>query len=279
MFAPLLLGIPSIITNILFRGAKQQESSIQYKDRLVKTDKFVVGIDPKKFDDILAKTKVQERIAELKERYKDIKVIIGVDRLDYIKGLVQKLKGFEKFLLDHPEWMGKVVLIQVAVPSREDVAEYQNLESEISCCVGKINGKLSEYKYPFRRQFAHTSSYHFFNIGSPDSTPIIYLHRSVPFTELSALYSIADACLLSSTRDGMNLVAFEYIACQANRYGVLVLSEFAGASAFMQPDSINFHPANLRDMSEAIHRALTMSDSERTERYERLRKFVDTHTR
>jgi hypothetical protein len=116
---------------------------VLYKDRLVKTDKFVVGIDPQKFDDTLKKPEVQARIKELGERYKDVKVILGVDRLDYIKGLVQKLHGFEQFLSDNPEWVGKVVLIQVAVPSREDVKEYQELETEISCTVGKINGKFS----------------------------------------------------------------------------------------------------------------------------------------
>lgn len=103
----------------------------------------MVGIDPQKFDDTLEKTEVQERIKELSERYKDVKVILGVDRLDYIKGLVQKLKGFEQFLSDNPDWVGKVILIQVAVPSREDVKEYQELETEISCTVGKINGRFS----------------------------------------------------------------------------------------------------------------------------------------
>jgi trehalose 6-phosphate synthase len=110
----------------------------------VKTDKFVVGIDPQKFYDALERPEVQQRIRELEQRYKDVKVIVGVDRLDYTKGLLQKLLGFEIFLSDHPNWVGKVVLIQVAVPSREDVKEYQELESEISQTVGRINGKFSE---------------------------------------------------------------------------------------------------------------------------------------
>jgi trehalose 6-phosphate synthase len=129
--------------NWLHRDAHSQDSKVQYRNRLVKTDKFVVGIDPQKFTDSLQKSEVQDRIHELKERYKDIKVIVGIDRLDYIKGLVQKLHGFELFLSDHPDWVGKVVLIQVAVPSREDVKEYRELESEINQTVGKINGKFS----------------------------------------------------------------------------------------------------------------------------------------
>jgi trehalose-6-phosphate synthase len=131
-----------------YRGARPQDSTILYKDRLVKTGRFTVGIDPQKFDETLAKTEVKDRIRQLKERYKDVKVIVGVDRLDYIKGLVQKLQGFEQLLSDNPDWDGKIVLIQVAVPSREDVKEYQQLETEISCHVGKINGKFSSFHKP-----------------------------------------------------------------------------------------------------------------------------------
>lgn len=114
---------------------------IQYKNRLICADKFIVGIDPLKFDDALRKPEVQTRISELEEKYRGVKVILGVDRLDYIKGLTQKLKAFDMFLDDHPELNNKVVLIQVAVPSREDVKEYQSLETELSTIAGKINGK------------------------------------------------------------------------------------------------------------------------------------------
>lgn len=105
------------------------------------------------------------------------------------------------------------------------------------------------------------------------------MHRSVPFTELAALYSIADACLLTSTRDGMNLVSFEYVACQADRHGVLILSEFAGAASFMQEGSICFHPANKTEMSEAIYAALHLDPAERKRKHEYLRDFVNEHTR
>jgi trehalose 6-phosphate synthase len=107
----------------------------------------------------------------------------------------------------------------------------------------------------------------------------VYLHRSIPFTELTALYSIADMCLLTSSRDGMNLVAFEYIACQEQRHGVLALSEFAGASVFMADGTVAFHPANIKEMSQAINKGLTMSRDERTERYKKLERFVNTNTR
>lgn len=107
-----------------------------------------MGIDPQKFADTLEKPEVQDRIKTLEDKYKGIKVIVGVDRLDYIKGLTQKLKGFDSFLDDHPELRNKVVLIQVAVPSREDVKEYQDLETELSTLAGKINGKHGTVNLP-----------------------------------------------------------------------------------------------------------------------------------
>lgn len=105
------------------------------------------------------------------------------------------------------------------------------------------------------------------------------MHRSVPFTELTALYAIADACLLTSMRDGMNLVCFEYVACQAKKHGVLVLSEFAGASSFMNGGCITFHPANTKELSDAIYRAITMKPDERESNYNQLRRFIDKNTR
>lgn len=108
---------------------------------MVCIDKFIVGIDPQKFNDTLQQPAVRERIKTLEEKYGGIKVIVGVDRLDHIKGLTQKLKGFDAFLDDHPELQNKVVLIQVAVPSREDVKEYKELDTELNTIAGMINGK------------------------------------------------------------------------------------------------------------------------------------------
>lgn len=131
------------------RGARTEiPNQIQYKSRLICTGNFIVGIDPQKFTDTLQKPDVQRRIASLEERYKGVQVIVGVDRLDHIKGLTQKLKGFDTFLDDHPELQNKVVLIQVAVPSREDVKEYQDLETELSTLAGKINGKHGKFNNP-----------------------------------------------------------------------------------------------------------------------------------
>lgn len=116
-------------------------------------------------------------------------------------------------------------------------------------------------------------------IATPDKSPLIYIHRPIPFDELTALYYIADVCLLTSRRDGMNLVAFEYVACQAERHGVLALSELAGAASFMGPGSVPFHPSSEKALAQAIYTAVTMDAKERRWKYEYLRDFVNTHTR
>ncbi|KAJ5562508.1 hypothetical protein N7461_001269 [Penicillium sp. DV-2018c] len=233
-----------------------ENGQIHHEDRVVQAGKFVVGIDYKRFADAHNDKEVNSRIKELETLYKGKQVIIGVDRMDYTKGLPEKLEGFRTFLQEHPDMADKVVLIQVAVPSREDVKEYQELEAQVSKLVGQITGKYA----------------------TPESSPLLYIHRSVPFPELTALYSISDACLLTSRRDGMNLVATEYVACQEARHGVLVLSEFTGAATFLKPGSLLFNPSSTHGLSESLYEALTMSKEDRTRNYEKLRDFVTTNT-
>ncbi|KAL4875402.1 glycosyl transferase [Aspergillus karnatakaensis] len=229
---------------------------VEYRGHKARTGTFIVGVDPQKFTDGLANEEVRARVEELEDAYKKKIVILGVDRLDYTKGLVQKLQGYDYFLQQHPELKRKVCLVQVAIPSREDVKEYQDLERELCMLVGKINGEHS----------------------SPDGSPIIYIHHSVPFTDLTALYRIADICLVTSHRDGMNLVAAEYVACQKDRYGVLVLSELAGAAAFMGEGSITFNPSSAQQLTDSIYKAATMTREEKKEGYEKLAEFVTTNT-
>jgi len=132
----------------------------------------------------LEKESVKRRIQQLEQRFDGVKLIVGVDRLDYIKGVPQKLHALELFLTQHPEWIGKVVLVQLAVPSRQDVEEYQNLQATVNELVGRINGRF----------------------GTVEFMPIHFMHKSLPYDELCALYAVSDVCLVSSTRDGMNLV-------------------------------------------------------------------------
>ncbi|KAK9470934.1 glycosyl transferase [Dipodascopsis tothii] len=236
-------------------GLQTMPNGVSYNGKTVAVGTFPIGIDPEKFLDGLATERVQKRIAQLEDKFRGVKIMVGVDRLDYIKGVPQKLHAFEVFLTEHPEWIGKVVLVQVAVPSRQDVEEYQNLRAVVNELVGRINGKF----------------------GTIEFMPIHFMHKSVNFDELIALYSVSDACLVSSTRDGMNLVSYEYIACQQNRHGVLILSEFTGAAQSLN-GSVIVNPWNTEDMSEAIYDAMTMPDDVRVENQKKLFKYVEKYT-
>ncbi|GAA5976982.1 hypothetical protein JCM21900_005922, partial [Sporobolomyces salmonicolor] len=165
-------------------GLKCLPNRVELVGRHADVGTFPIGIEPTQFLECLEQPSVLDRVASLRRRFSGAKLIVGVDRLDYIKGVPQKLHAMEVFLEEHPEWIGKVVLIQVAVPSRQDVEEYQNLRASVNELVGRINGRF----------------------GTVDWMPIHFMHRSVPFSELTALYAVSDACLITSTRDGMNLV-------------------------------------------------------------------------
>jgi trehalose 6-phosphate synthase/phosphatase len=219
---------------------------------------FPIGIDPTKFVDALKTSTVQNHIQEFSEKFKGRKVILGIDRLDYIKGIAQKLLAYEKFLKTHPEWIGKCVLVQIAVPSRTDVVEYQKLRSNIHEIVSQINGKY----------------------GSVHSLPIHYLDQSIPFDQMTALYAIADCMFITSVRDGMNLVAFEYIACQSNRKGVLVLSEFAGAAQSLGPlpGCLVINPHDVNESSSSLFTALTMEDHEKQKLHCNAFQYVLNHS-
>lgn len=229
---------------------------MEFQGKVITVGAFPIGIDPEKFEEGLKKPKVQERIATLEKKFQGVKLIVGVDRLDYIKGVPQKLHALEVFLTEHPEWIGKVVLVQVAVPSRQDVEEYQNLRAVVNELVGRINGKF----------------------GTIEFMPIHFMHKSVSFDELIALYAVSDVCLVSSTRDGMNLVSYEYIACQQKRHGSMILSEFAGAAQSLN-GSLIVNPWNTEELADAIHDAVTMGDEQRLLNYQKLAKYVNKYTR
>ncbi|ORY67186.1 trehalose-6-phosphate synthase [Pseudomassariella vexata] len=230
-------------------------NGVEYNGKFVTVGAFPIGIDPDKFVVGLKKPKVQERIAALSRKFEGVKLIVGVDRLDYIKGVPQKLHALEVFLTEHPEWIGKIVLVQVAVPSRQDVEEYQNLRAVVNELVGRINGKF----------------------GTIEFMPIHFLHQSVAFDELCALYAVSDVCLVSSTRDGMNLVSYEYIATQHKRHGVMILSEFTGAAQSLN-GSLIVNPWNTEELANAIHDAVTMSPEMREANFRKLERYVFKYT-
>ncbi|KAK9361683.1 glycosyl transferase [Lipomyces starkeyi] len=238
-----ILGLPTL------------PNGVEYNGKTVTVGTFPIGIDPDKFTEALKTEKVQKRIAQLEAKFEGVKLIVGVDRLDYIKGVPQKLHALEVFLTEHPEWIGKVVLVQVAVPSRQDVEEYQNLRAVVNELVGRINGRF----------------------GTVEFMPIHFMHRSVNFDELVALYAVSDACLVSSTRDGMNLVSYEYIACQQKRHGVMILSEFAGAAQSLN-GSVIVNPWNTEELAEAIDSAMTMPEATRIANQQKLFRYVSKYT-
>ena len=238
------------------RGLTTTPNGVEYQGKLRTVGAFPIGIDPEKFAEGLQKPSVRERIAQLEKKFQGVKLIVGVDRLDYIKGVPQKLHALEVFLNEHPEWIGKVVLVQVAVPSRGDVEEYQNLRQVVNELVGRINGRF----------------------GSVEFMPIHFMHKSVAFDELIALYAVSDVCLVSSTRDGMNLVSYEYIATQQKRHGVMVLSEFTGAAQSLN-GSIVVNPWNTEELANAIHEAITLPTDLRKLNHEKLYAYVTKYTR
>ncbi|KAF9434520.1 Trehalose-6-P synthase/phosphatase complex synthase subunit [Entomortierella beljakovae] len=243
----------SSCTRIL--GLSTMPNGVDFEGRYAHVGTFPIGIDPEKFAEGLKQPAVVNRIQSLREKFKGVKLIVGVDRLDYIKGVPQKLHALEVFLSEHPEWIGKVVLVQVAVPSRQDVEEYQNLRAVVNELVGRINGMY----------------------GTIEFQPIHFLHKSVNFEELTALYAVSDVCLISSTRDGMNLVSYEYICCQQENHGVMILSEFAGAAQSLN-GSIIVNPWNTGELAEAIYGAVTMPEETRKSNHQKLFRYVTKYT-
>ncbi|GAB2236332.1 hypothetical protein Droror1_Dr00028055 [Drosera rotundifolia] len=224
--------------------------------RLTRVAAFPIGIDSDRFIRGLEVPKVQDHIKELKERFAGRKVMLGVDRLDMIKGIPQKILAFEKFLEENPNWRDKVVLLQIAVPTRTDVPEYQKLTSQVHEIVGRINGRF----------------------GTLTAVPIHHLDRSLDFQALCALYAVTDIALVTSLRDGMNLVSYEFVACQDAKKGVLILSEFAGAAQSLGAGALLVNPWNITEVATSIGKALNMSDEEREKRHKLNFAHVTTHT-
>ncbi|GLH02508.1 Trehalose-6-phosphate synthase [Gryllus bimaculatus] len=183
------------------------------------------------------------------------KIILGVDRLDYTKGLVHRLKAIETLFEKYPEHIEKATMLQISVPSRTDVKEYQDLKEEMDQLVGRINGRFTTYNW----------------------SPIRYIYGCVSQDELAAFYRDAAVALVTPLRDGMNLVAKEFVACQINEPpGVLIVSPFAGAGEMMH-EALICNPYEINAAAEVIHRALTMPEDERTLRMNYLRRREKLH--
>jgi trehalose 6-phosphate synthase/phosphatase len=229
-------------------GFDHQFRTIFLNDRVVKADLFPLGIDFKKFNGAAEDPIVKDLRNSIHANFGEKKIIFSVDRLDYTKGITHRLSGFEHFLELHPEWREKVVFVLVVVPSRQIVSKYNERKKLIEEQIGRINGKYSSLKWQ----------------------PIIYRYNHLSFHELCALYEVADVGLITPLRDGMNLVAKEYIASQKET-GVLILSELAGAANEMG-EALLVNPMDKEEVALAILAALTMDANIQTEKIQILQK-------
>ena len=215
---------------------------VEHGDRTARVGAFPIGIDFRLFEDRARRPRPADQRLHRK------KVVLGVDRLDYTKGIPERIRSIERLLERYPEHREAVTLLQIAVPSRAEVAEYRDLKRAIDEEVGRVNGRF----------------------GTERWVPIHYLYRSFDQDQLACLYRDADVALVTPLRDGMNLVAKEYVACQVDDPGVLVLSRLAGAAETMH-EAILVNPYDVDGTAVGLHRALTMPESERRSRMTALR--------
>ena len=231
---------------------------INLPERIVKVDSFPMGIDYDKFEKAAIKNSalkeekksdLQQKLDQHQESAPGAKLILSIDRLDYTKGIANRIRAFEYFLEKYPQYIEKVRLFMLAVPSRSGVPQYQLLKKEIDELVGRINGKFASVNW----------------------TPIWYFYRSMPFENLIDLYTSCDIALITPIRDGMNLVAKEFIATRTDKSGVLILSEMAGAAQEMS-EALLINPNNYNQISDALHQAIEMPPEEQEKRITILQK-------
>ncbi len=228
---------------------------IPVENRAVKVDAFPMGIDFTRFASAASLPKVQQDLAKIIRRPGGRKIILSVDRLDYTKGIPQRLEAFELFLERNPAWRDKVTFILIAVPSRTAVPAYARLKKEVDELVGRVNGRF----------------------GSIGWVPIQYLYRAFPFEALTAYYLAADIALVTPLRDGMNLIAKEYLAARADGTGVLILSEMAGSARELN-DAILVNPNNLDQIADAIREALSLDRAAQIERNRLMRRRIESYS-
>ena len=220
---------------------------VQNAERRVKVDAFPMGIDYNKYAESAASPETISQEVEYRTALGGKRLILSIDRLDYTKGIPQRLRAFSEFIVRYPEFKEKVSLVMVVVPSRDNVGMYKELKETVDELVGRINGTHGNMKW----------------------TPVHYFYRSIPMQKLSAYYRIADVGLVTPLRDGMNLVAKEFIASKLDKKGVLILSEMAGAAKELS-DAILINPFDKNSFVEAIYQALTMPALEQKTRLDKM---------
>lgn len=236
-------------------GTSSDRGTIEYQGRRVKVDAFPIGIDYTLWQKQLSRPDTAKELRRLDEHYGKQKVIVSVDRLDYSKGIMKRLLAYEKFLQDNPSWIKKVVLVMVATPSRTEVETYKALRDEIEVTVSRINGVFS----------------------TGDWTPISYQFQNLGLEDLVSLYAKSDVALVTPLRDGMNLVAKEYVATKTKRTGVLILSEMAGAADELV-EALQVNPNDIPELAQALKRALRMPKQEQKARMKHMQERIADYT-
>jgi trehalose 6-phosphate synthase/phosphatase len=227
-------------------------SELRINDRTVRIGVFPISIDYNEFFLQAWDSDVYKRSKEIRKNAHDVKILLGVDRLDYTKGIPEKLEAFKRFLTLFPKFHKKVHLIQLVVPSRREITAYADLKLKIEQLVGEINGRFS----------------------TNDWLPVHYMFRHFSRDELISLYRACEIAFVTPLKDGMNLIVKEYCACNIDEKGVLILSEFAGAAQQFYQDAILVNPHDIKGMAAAIDRALNMSFEEKNQRMRNLRENV-----
>jgi len=235
-------------------GLEHALGNINIDNRVIKVDAFPMGIDYEKYSFAIDETEVQKEANKILKKIGERKIIISIDRLDYSKGIIQRLEAFDLFLSENPQYKGKVTLIMVTVPTRTGVEDYKLLRNRLEQLVGRVNGEYGTMGY----------------------IPVWYLYRSVPFNTLAALYNIADVALVTPLRDGMNLIAKEFIAAKTDAQGVLIISEVTGAARELG-EALIVNSCDKPAIVQAIKEALEMPLGEQVERnrvmQDRLRRY------
>ena len=235
-------------------GLEHTLGQLSFGNHIVKVDAFPMGIDYEKYSQAVNDTGVQKEVEKILQKVGNRKIVLSIDRLDYTKGIIQRLEAFDLFLSQNPKYKGKVTLIIVAVPSRTGLEDYKMLRNRLEQLVGRVNGEH----------------------GTIGWVPVWYLYRFMPFKKLVALYTIADVALVTPLRDGMNLIAKEFLATKNDDKGVLILSEMTGAASELG-EAVIVNANNKAAIVQAIKEALEMPIDEQVERNQLMQKRLISH--
>jgi trehalose 6-phosphate synthase/phosphatase len=235
-------------------GIENEKFILKYKNRLVKTDVFPISIDFHHFNNAYNLKRVANLRKAYKEQFINKKIIFSVDRLDYTKGVQCRLKAYEHFLKTYPEFCGNVIFIMIIVPSRDHISKYNDRKREIDEFIGNINSR----------------------IGTILWKPVIYQYTHLDFEELIAMYTACDLALITPIRDGMNLVAKEFVASRKDKRGVLLLSEMAGAAKELT-DALTINPNDTEGIAARIKEGLTMDEEEQESRITQMQKRIEQY--